>query len=131
MTDDKWKELQNAIILQAVEDYRKALTAKRGKINDIPVGVLKADCERFFKSKWFTFLSDIDGKELMQKLKGEAEMIEKYDGMRIASDAQIAISCLEAIIESKGHLHPNYLKEQVRTVQACLDFMKTFCEVEE
>lgn len=48
-TGNPWHELANAVILQAVIDYREALRDH----NDY----LIHDCERFFKSKWGAALS--------------------------------------------------------------------------
>lgn len=55
-------------------------------------------------------------------------MIDKFDTDRITTDCYIAIDALKSIIDSKTHLHPNYLKEKITTAQSCLDFIKTFCE---
>lgn len=52
--------LAEAIIMQAVKDYRKALMHDcRG---------LKRDCERFFHSLWFMSLTNIDGNMLIKRL---------------------------------------------------------------
>ena len=63
--DNPHEELANAIILQAVKDYRAA--RKKGnlrKINEI---------RRFFRSEYFSVLSDLDGKVLIQKLDEEVK----------------------------------------------------------
>ena len=62
--------LANAIIEQAVSDYRDSLKGKRADTYVSVEDMLK-DCERFFKSKWFDTLTKIDGKELMKKLQEE------------------------------------------------------------
>ena len=59
----------------------------------------------------------------------KTEIIDSVNGLRIAEDAYIAIDALEAIINSRLHLHPSYLKEKCETAQRCLDFMKHFYEV--
>ena len=56
--------LSNAIILSAVDDYRKALAGKEP-------GWVISDCERFFLSEWFSILTNLDGKTLLDKLKNE------------------------------------------------------------
>ncbi len=65
------ENLANAIILQAVTDYRKAL--KLLKINNRNKEVLsnKRDCERFFRSNWYRMLTSLDGEILIEKLKAE------------------------------------------------------------
>ena len=52
--------LANAIILQAVNDYR-ARSDKR-TIGEI---------ERFFRSEWFAILTKLDGEALLGKLREE------------------------------------------------------------
>ena len=53
-----YRELANAIIIKAVDDYRKY---KR----------LRSSIARFFKSDWFKILTDIDGEDLLKKLEDE------------------------------------------------------------
>ncbi len=69
--------LANNIVLQAVLDYRKTL---RGRRADPYVSIedMKKDCEKFFKSKWFTTLTKVDGKQLMRKLQEEYINESKY-----------------------------------------------------
>ena len=61
--------LSNAIILSAVDDYRKALAGKR--VAGKEPGWVISDCERFFLSEWFTVLTNLDGETLLDKLKKE------------------------------------------------------------
>lgn len=64
---DGYKELANAIILQAVKDYRKALKHdERGR---------KREIERFFKSEYFTVLTNISGEMLIRKLRAEVKEV--------------------------------------------------------
>lgn len=58
------QKLSNAIVLQAVKDYRTALAQ-----NDTQAMV---ECERFFRSQWFFTLTNIDGEFLIEKLRAEA-----------------------------------------------------------
>ena len=60
-----YKLLANAIVIQAVKDYKKALKHDdRG---------LKRECCRFFRSQWFTELTNIDGEQIISKLKSEVQ----------------------------------------------------------
>lgn len=63
--------LANAIILQAVKDYRNALKAlkKNPKCEDALKD--KKEVERFFLSQWFGELTTVDGKMLLRKLQEE------------------------------------------------------------
>ncbi len=67
------ENLANAIILQAVKDYRAALKKlSRGRKNS-NAEYMKQDCERFFRSKWFEALTSVDGEILIRKLNEEAK----------------------------------------------------------
>lgn len=67
---DGYEELAEAVILQAVKDYRKALKYdERGR---------KREIEKFFRSEYFRILTDVDGEMLIQKLRtGVKEVVIK------------------------------------------------------
>lgn len=67
-----YEELANAIILQAVQDYRRALRVLRRKPKDLPADDTKTEVERFFLSDWFQALTNIDGEYMVKKLREEA-----------------------------------------------------------
>ena len=58
-----YEELANAIVLQAVNDYRFASKKKES--------AKQVALVQFFRSKWFAVLTNIDGRLLEQKLKEE------------------------------------------------------------
>ena len=60
---DPYRLLAEAIVLQAVKDYRKALKCDHRST--------KRECERFFRSGWFKRLTTIDGEDLIQRLRSE------------------------------------------------------------
>ena len=63
------ENLANGIILQAVKDYRKAL---RGfSLNGKSGTAVIAECERFFRSKWFRVLTNVDGEHLIINIRKE------------------------------------------------------------
>ena len=62
--------LCEAIVLQAVQDYRKALRGKQIRPH-IPVYKTIKDCEIFFKSDWCKMLTRVNGEYLMRKLQEE------------------------------------------------------------
>ena len=68
---DNWEALVNAVVLKAVEDYRKA----RRKVRRFPgqkgAQEMIREVERFFCSKWFLMLTDMDGKTILENLKRE------------------------------------------------------------
>lgn len=68
---DPYETLAQAIILQTVKDYRKALRQlKRNPDYKIAI-VERDDCERFFQSEWFEDLTKVNGPWLMRKLREE------------------------------------------------------------
>jgi len=69
--NDPYENLANAIILSAVEDYRKIL--QRRSLHPEKEVYLqdKASLERFFRSDWFGVLTSIDPELLIRKLREE------------------------------------------------------------
>ena len=61
---DAYENLANAIILQAVKDYRRV----RHLAEDNPV---KREVKQFFCSEWFGTLTNLDPKLLLQKIEEE------------------------------------------------------------
>ena len=66
-----WEDLAQAIILQAVEDYRKCRRLVRRKLNQFEAQKMIREVEAFFRSKWFKQLSDADGNIIFEQLKQE------------------------------------------------------------
>lgn len=66
-----YKELANAIIVQAVKDYRDAVERLRYTPDDKSALHDKRSKEKFFRSNWFSILSDLNGELLLKKLKEE------------------------------------------------------------
>ena len=54
------KLLANAIILQAVKDYRHTCSPQ-----------CRAEIKRFFRSEWFRALTRLDGEMLISRLENE------------------------------------------------------------
>ena len=68
-----WQKLANAIVEQAVKDYRTAQA--RVKANPESADHAKVEVrqlERFFRSSWFEVLTDVDGRLVLSRLKKEA-----------------------------------------------------------
>ena len=66
-----YEALGNAVVLQAVKDYRDAVhKLSRGKKNTIAES-MKQECERFFKSPYFNVFTQLDGKALLSQLEKE------------------------------------------------------------
>ena len=69
---EQYEKLADAIILQAVSDYRKALRALWMNPRNKEALAYKEDCESFFRSDWFKELTDLDGEMLIRRLTAEA-----------------------------------------------------------
>lgn len=70
-TKDSCTGLANAIILQAVKDYRDAIKRlSRGRVNK-DAEISKQEILKFFRSAWFGVLTGIDPEMLIRKLDEE------------------------------------------------------------
>ena len=68
-----YQALGNAVVLQAVKDYRDAVKKlSRGKTNTA-AEQMKNECERFFKSSYFNLFTTLDGNALLSQLEKEVE----------------------------------------------------------
>lgn len=66
-----YEALGNAVVIQAVKDYRDAVhKLSRGKKNTIAEST-KQECERFFQSPYFNVFTQLDGKALLSQLEKE------------------------------------------------------------
>ncbi len=69
---DPAEVLANAIILQAVKDYRDAKKKLRKRSKNEGAKLMIEDCERIFRSDWFGALTGVDGEMLLKRLQEEA-----------------------------------------------------------
>lgn len=68
-----YEKLANAIVLQAVKDFRDAnKKLAKGRKNSAAQDV-KNECIRFFRSPFFGVLTEIDPEMLIRKLEEETE----------------------------------------------------------
>ena len=71
LAEDPYERLANAIVLQAVNDYRIALKAvKRNPNNSIDLDNA-LQIERFFRSGWYSTLTSVDGEYLIRRFQEE------------------------------------------------------------
>ena len=68
---DPYENLANAIVLQAVKDWRAARKKLKKRPKNEEAKLMVKDCEDFFRSDWFTALTDVDGEVLLRKLQEE------------------------------------------------------------
>ncbi len=66
-----YDNLANAIIIQAVMDYRVALKMSRAGSKSSNPDFSCVRLEKFFLSDWFMVLTDLDGKVLMKSVQKE------------------------------------------------------------
>lgn len=69
---DPYESLANAIILQAVKDWRDSVKKLKKRPRFQPAMDMKEECEEFFLSDYYKILSSVDGEWLLNKLKEEA-----------------------------------------------------------
>lgn len=70
---DPYENLANAIVLQAVKDYRDALKHLKKKPSNKAAMADAMECERFFRSGRYTALTSVNGEHLIQKLREETK----------------------------------------------------------
>lgn len=73
VNSDCYENLANAIVLQAVEDYKVSLKMFKARNNDLGENpdFSRSKLELFFRSEWFMVLTRLDGKCIMEKLQKE------------------------------------------------------------
>ena len=75
---DPYKDLANAIILQAVEDYRKWAKEYSDSRDDRKLRKNLVELKEFFRSECFSILTHLDGVQLLARLKSELEEQSYY-----------------------------------------------------
>ena len=68
---DPWQSLANAIVISAAKDDRAALRRLRRRPDSRTAKAEIEDLERFFRSDWYSALTEVDGELLIRKLKEE------------------------------------------------------------
>ena len=63
--------LANAIILQAVKDFRRASRKALRRPDDSKAARTIREVSRFFRSRYFCLLTRLDGPELLERLTKE------------------------------------------------------------
>ena len=68
-----WEALGNAVVLQAVKDYRQAYKRLKRHPNDHIAERDVKEIEGFFMSQHFNLFTELDGESLMYRLQDEME----------------------------------------------------------
>lgn len=86
---DPYENLANAIVLQAVTDYRTAL--KKIKANPRNKDAINEalDIEKFFRSGWYHTLTSVDGEFLIRKLQEEIRQSSTIRGRNNKTKSEV------------------------------------------
>ena len=69
LAEDPYERLANAIVLQAVADYRVALKKIKAHPKNREAISEALEIEKFFRSGWYSQLTDVDGEYLIRKTR--------------------------------------------------------------
>ena len=70
---DPYQELVNAIVMQAVKDYRIALLHSKKRPDNNGYQIEVASLERFFHSGWFGELTSLNAEYLIRRVNEEVQ----------------------------------------------------------
>jgi hypothetical protein len=80
LAEDPYERLANAIVLQAVSDYRVALKKIKAHPKNREAIREALEIEKFFRSGWYSILTDVDGEYLIRRLQDEIRQSEAIRG---------------------------------------------------
>ena len=83
LAEDPYERLANAIILQAVIDYRVALKKIKANPRNKEAINEALQIEKFFRSGWYSVLTSVDGEYLIKRLQEEVRQSESIRGRKI------------------------------------------------
>ena len=77
--EQQYEMLAAAIVEQALRDYRRARINILKKYDVINSGIRIREIQKFFKSRWFRFLSELDGEKLIELMENEEIKLNEPD----------------------------------------------------
>ena len=80
LAEDPYERLANAIVLQAVSDYRVVLKKIKAHPKNREAISEALEIEKFFRSGWYSILTDVDGEYLIRRLQDEIRQSESIRG---------------------------------------------------
>ena len=86
LAEDPYERLANAIVLQAVADYRVALKKIKAHPKNREAISEALEIEKFFRSGWYSILTDVDGEYLIRRLQDEVRQSESIRGKKNKSN---------------------------------------------
>jgi len=82
LVEGPYERLTNAIILQAVADYRTTLKKVKAHPKNRKAIDETMEIERFFRSGWYCQLLSVDGEYLIKRLRDEVRQSESIRGRK-------------------------------------------------
>ena len=64
----QYESLAGSIVVEACKDYRKASKRLKKNPDDYKAFLCKRDCEKFFRSRYFGIICDLDPEILMNRI---------------------------------------------------------------
>ena len=86
LAEDPYERLASAIVLQAVSDYRVALKKIKAHPKNREAISEALEIEKFFRSGWYSILTDVDGEYLIRRLQDEIRQSESIRGKKNKSN---------------------------------------------
>ena len=86
LAEDPYERLANAIVLQAVADYKVALKKIKAHPKNREAISQALEIEKFFRSGWYSQLTDVDGEYLIRRLQDEIRQSESIRGKKNKSN---------------------------------------------
>ena len=86
LAEDPYERLANAIVLQAVADYRVALKKIKAHPKNREAISEALEIEKFFRSGWYSQLTDVDGEYLIRRIQDEIRQSESIRGKKNKSN---------------------------------------------
>ena len=86
LAEDPYERLANAIVLQAVADYRTALKKIKAHPKNRQAMDEALEIERFFRSGWYSQLTSVDGEYLIKRLQDEIRQSGSIRGKKNKSN---------------------------------------------
>ena len=80
LAENPYERLANAIVLQAVADYRAALKKVKHNPGNQDAIHEALQLEKFFRSQWYEMLTKVDGEYLIRRLQEEIRQSESIRG---------------------------------------------------
>ena len=86
LAKDPYERLANVIGLQALSDYRVALKKIKAHPKNREAISEALEIEKFFRSGWYSILTDVDGEYLIRRLQDEIRQSESIRGKKNKSN---------------------------------------------